>query len=106
MGRQQAHGGASAGVATRMTDPLPPRVFGWKDISTLLEVSIRTAQEFADRNRDPLPVEHGHRGIWAYVGALHSWARRQNVPYVVHKALRRGGADEPGQGTNGGSSAA
>lgn len=74
--------------------PLPPppeQVFGWKDIASALTVSERTAQEYAARNRDPLPVEVGHRGAWAYVTALRDWMRRQNVPYRTHLELKRAG---------------
>ena len=67
--------------------PEPIRLFGWKDISAALDVSDRHARDLASRNRDPLPVEVGHKGVWAYATALRDWMRRQNVPSVVHRAL-------------------
>lgn len=65
----------------------PLRLFGWKDISAALDVSDRHARDLASRNRDPLPVEVGHKGVWAYATALRDWMRRQNVPYQVHRAI-------------------
>lgn len=72
--------------------PTPPdlmKVFGWFSIAVELDVSERTASGFAGRDRDPLPVEFGHKGVWAYRFALTAWVRRQNVPYHVHLELLR-----------------
>jgi hypothetical protein len=66
----------------------PDSVFGWKDIAHLLQKSVRAAQTDAKRDRDPLPVRVGHRGVWAHVSALRDWVMRQDVAYTV--ALRRG----------------
>jgi hypothetical protein len=61
----------------------PERVYGWKDIANLLEISVRSAQERARRAVDPLPIRLGHRGVWAYVSALRDWVMRQDVAYAV-----------------------
>jgi hypothetical protein len=65
-------------------DPLLVKVYGWKEIANELQVGTRCARDFATRDRDPLPVEYGHKGVWAYRHALIAWIRRQNVPYQAH----------------------
>jgi len=65
------------------------KVYGWFAIAAELDVSERQAHVFADRERDPLPIEVGHRGVWAYRFALTAWMRRQNIPYRVHLELIR-----------------
>ena len=67
----------------------PERVYGWKDIARVLEISVRSAQERADRAVDPLPIRVGHRGPWAYVSALRDWVMRQDVAYTVSLRLHR-----------------
>ncbi len=63
------------------------RVEGWKDIGRALGTCVRTAQHYAQRDYDPLPVRVGHRGPWAYVSALRDWVMRQDLPYqVAHRA--------------------
>lgn len=84
--------GAGQAVATGLEPPR--RVWGWKEVAAELEVSVKTAQTYAQRNRDPLPVECGHRGPWAYASALRDWVRRQNVPYSVHVEARRAQASK------------
>jgi hypothetical protein len=61
----------------------------WKEIASELGVSVRTAQSYAVRNIDPLPVRIGHRGVWADTGAVRSWARRQDMPYGAHLSIVR-----------------
>jgi len=51
-------------------------------------VSVRTAQERAGRDIDPLPVRMGHKGPWAYVSALRDWIYRQDMAYQVSLRLR------------------
>lgn len=77
---------AATSAPEAFTPPEPPRrVWGWKEIAKELDVSsVTTAQGYAERNRDPLPIEYGHKGVWAYASALRDWVRRQNVPYRVH----------------------
>lgn len=67
----------------------PERVYGWKDIARVLEISVRSAQERANRTLDPLPVRVGHRGPWAHVSALRDWVMRQDVAYNVALRLHR-----------------
>jgi hypothetical protein len=67
----------------------PERVYGWKDIADVLELSVRSAQERAQRAIDPLPIRVGHRGPWAYVSALRDWVMRQDVAYSVALRLHR-----------------
>ncbi len=81
----------AASAPEAFAPPEPPRrvlarrVWGWKEIAKELDVSsVTTAQGYAERNRDPLPIEYGHKGVWAYASALRDWVRRQNVPYRVH----------------------
>lgn len=72
-----------------MSDAATAIAEGWKDISTALRVSVKTAQRMALRNIDPLPVRHGHRGPWAFVEALRAWVHRQDMAYAAHIALER-----------------
>jgi hypothetical protein len=67
----------------------PERVYGWKDIAHVLEISVRSAQERAQRAIDPLPIRVGHRGPWAYVSALRDWVMRQDVAYAVALRVQR-----------------
>jgi hypothetical protein len=68
-------------------DPLLVKVYGWKEIAAELQISTRNTRKFAARERDPLPIEYGHKGVWAYRHALVAWIRRQNVPYQAHLRL-------------------
>lgn len=71
-------------------DTSPPRkLYGLKEVSAYMAVSRTTVKEFYRRERDPLPLEHGHRGMWAYATALRDWMRRQNVPYGIHLAKEK-----------------
>jgi hypothetical protein len=67
----------------------PERVHGWKDIAATIEISVRAAQERAQRSFDPLPVRIGHRGPWAHTNALRDWVMRQDVAYPVALQLHR-----------------
>ncbi len=70
-----------------MATHVPQRkVWGFKEIAAELGTSRRITNGYASRDFDPLPVEYGHLGIWAYVSALRAWMRRQNVPYAVRLA--------------------
>lgn len=73
----------------------PERVYGWKDIAQVIEVSVRTAQERAARTLDPLPIRVGHRGAWAYLSALRDWVMRQDVSYSVALRVHRQHARVP-----------
>lgn len=61
----------------------------WKDIATHLGVSVDTAQDYANRNRDPLPVWVDHRGVHIDPGALRDWVARQRIAYAKHVEHRR-----------------
>ena len=74
----------------------PERVYGWKDIAHVLEISVRSAQERAQRAIDPLPIRVGHRGPWAYVSALRDWVMRQDVAYSVAIERHRIGSRRSG----------
>lgn len=67
----------------------PTEVYGWKDIARLMGRTDRWARKKAGRNRDPLPVRVGHRGVYADVAALRAWADRQDMSYTTHSELRR-----------------
>lgn len=72
------------------TNPDPPRrVWGWGEIALELGIGETSAKEHGRRERDPLPWEDGHRGVWAYATALRDWARRQNVPGPVRLEVVR-----------------
>lgn len=64
-------------------------VYGWVAIAATLERSVRWCQGQADRNRDPLPVRVGHRGVYADVEALRAWADRQDMSYTTHRELSK-----------------
>lgn len=85
-------GTKSAALAETATPPAPTealrKVWGWDAIATECGYSVTSARYDARRDYDPLPVEHGHRGVWAYALALRDWIRRQNVPYKVHLRLK------------------
>lgn len=61
----------------------------WKDIATHLGVSVDTAQDYASRNVDPLPVFVDHRGVHIDPSVMRDWIDRQRVAYAHHVALRR-----------------
>jgi len=55
-------------------------VKGWKDISVAIGVSVRSAQLYAIRSRDPLPVYFYLGRIVAHATALRDWCDRQRRP--------------------------
>jgi hypothetical protein len=59
-------------------------VEGWKQIALVLDIHVNTAQLYARRRKDPLPVYVNHRGPIAFVSGLREWERRQVLPYQVH----------------------
>ena len=61
---------------------------GWKEIADRLGVSVRSAQERAGRDTDPLPVRVGHRGPWIHVTSIRDWMERQDMPYQTARKLR------------------
>lgn len=63
---------------------------GWKAIAVELGgVNERTAERYAKRNRDPLPVSTDHRG-WVCISrtALRDWVNRQRMAYQTHCDMR------------------
>ena len=76
-------------AATPPPTPDLAKVYGWFSIAAELDVCERTAKAFAARDRDPLPIEYGHLGAWAYRFAITAWIRRQNRPYGLHLELLR-----------------
>jgi hypothetical protein len=61
----------------------------WKDIAAHLGVSVDTAQDYANRNRDPLPVFVDHRGVHIHRHVMRDWVDRQRLAYVKHVELKR-----------------
>jgi CMP-2-keto-3-deoxyoctulosonic acid synthetase len=64
-------------------------VYGWKDIANALGVHVHTAQRWARRNVDPLPVRVGHRGVYALRAAMLAWVERQDMPLQASDELNR-----------------
>jgi len=71
-----------------MSEPAP-LLYGWKDIANALTVHIHTAQRWARRNVDPLPVRVGHRGVYALRAALVAWVERQDMPLQASDEINR-----------------
>lgn len=69
----------------------------WCDIAAPLEVSEDTAQRYASRDFDPLPVyfDHAQRPC-CRVDAMKAWIDRQALHYHSFQALRAAGL-LPGQ---------
>lgn len=65
-----------------MLDVRENRVIGWKCIAEALGVGVRTAQDYANRPKDPLPVywRRCGGGVVAHATALRDWLRRQEIP--------------------------
>jgi hypothetical protein len=63
----------------------PEIVWGWKSIAAVLGRSVRTAQERAERNRDPLPIFVEDDRIGAYVSAIIDWRARQRQSLKLHR---------------------
>lgn len=65
-----------------MLDVREQRVEGWKAISGAIGVSTVTAQTYARRRKDPLPVywRRCGGGVVAHATALRDWLARQIVP--------------------------
>lgn len=76
---------------------------GWKEIADYLHADVRSAQRWATRQADPLPVAHDHLGVVAVRSALDRWRWDQLVPYRVHvervraRVVSRRGAPKRGQ---------
>ena len=71
-----------------MSDPAT-LLYGWKDIANALTVHVHTAQRWARRNVDPLPVRVGHRGVYAIRAALVAWVERQDMPLQASDEINR-----------------
>jgi CMP-2-keto-3-deoxyoctulosonic acid synthetase len=71
-----------------MSEPAP-LLYGWKDIANALGVHVHTAQRWARRNVDPLPVRVGHRGVYALRAAMVAWVERQDMPLQASDEINR-----------------
>ena len=66
---------------------------GWKEIAAALDVSKTTAQSYAARNVDPLPVFYDHaRRLCLRRDAAQAWIDRNALHFAAYHALRRAGA--------------
>lgn len=56
-----------------------PILEGWDEIAEYMGKAVSTAQVYAARKVDPLPVQKGTIGrhVWIFVADLRSWAIRQ-----------------------------
>lgn len=65
------------------------RRIGWKAVAAGLRCSVRTAQRYAERAEDRLPVwaEDG-RDVWIWESALRDWAGRHHLPYHAAQRMR------------------
>lgn len=57
------------------------KVRGWKAIAAELEVSVRKAQELAQRPEGALPVRSDHGGIYVDSDTLVAWEKAQDKSY-------------------------
>jgi hypothetical protein len=73
-----------------MLDVREQRVEGWKAIAAALSVSIMTAQTYAKRRKDPLPVYWRRCGgmVVAHATALRDWMARQDIPLDMRDSSR------------------
>jgi hypothetical protein len=65
-----------------MLDVVEQKVQGWESIAKAIGVDQRTAQRYARRSKDPLPVYWRRCGgfVVAHATALRDWAARQDIP--------------------------
>lgn len=76
--------------------PVPPekpkkrtKIVGWDHIAAALEVSDVTAQSYAGRDIDPLPVFYDHASRPAVMmSALNAWMDRQTFFFRTYHVLR------------------
>jgi len=63
---------------------------GWDDYSRELGKPISTLKVYANRDKDPLPVQKDldGRGVWGYLAEVHAWAERQG--WRVRPAVNSG----------------
>jgi hypothetical protein len=66
-------------------------VHGWDAISAMLEVSNDTAQRYASRQIDPLPVLFKETKPFAPAGSIEAWMKRHELSYHNYQALRNAG---------------
>jgi hypothetical protein len=73
-----------------MNDAAPEFYRGWADIAAPLEVSPDTAERYAARSFDPLPVYYDHAERPCCRGdAMQAWVSRQSFYYASYHALRQ-----------------
>ena len=73
------------------TGPMPQGkelVEGWKDIGKEAGIHANTAQKWARRARDPLPVRINHKGVYAWRSAIAAWCQRQDKPLQADDEIR------------------
>lgn len=63
-------------------------VEGWKDIGKEAGIHANTAQKWARRASDPLPVRVNHKGVFAWRSAIRSWCDRQDRPLQADDEIR------------------
>lgn len=65
-----------------MLDVREQKVEGWQAIATAIGVSTVTAQSYARRSKDPLPIywRRCGGGVVAHATALRDWISRQEIP--------------------------
>lgn len=65
-----------------MLDVRENKVQGWREIASTIGVSVVTAQTYAKRRVDPLPVYWRRCGgyVVAHATALRDWVARQDIP--------------------------
>jgi hypothetical protein len=56
-------------------------VYGWKGVAAAIGIGMRTAQDYALRADDPLPVSMRAGRVQGNVGELADWWARQLRPY-------------------------
>ena len=68
-----------------MLDVRERKVEGWKAIAEAIGMDERTAQRYARRPKDPLPVYWRRCGgfVVAHATALRDWLERQEIPLDV-----------------------
>lgn len=78
-----------------MLDVRESKVSGWKSIAEAIGVSTVTAQAYARRRKDPLPIywRRCGGGVVAHATALRDWVARQEIPLDMRESADGGPLD-------------
>jgi len=73
-----------------MLDVREKKVEGWDAIASAIGVSRASAQSYAHRKKDPLPVYWSRCGgrVVAHATALRDWIERQDIPLDMRDSAK------------------